>query len=141
MRTLLLFLSAPLLLAACQMSPPAPANNCTNQHGAQPINIHYGDSQLKVTPPLYKVHKNKFLKFKLIADNVAGPGGLDYGAVTVTVRSKDSKTNQWINTSGSENKGAVLTVCMPADQPLGVVEYLVDVDKVGTLDPRAEVIP
>ncbi len=144
MRHLWLILSVPLSLAACKSQPvtdPMDTFACSDDPGARPINIHYGDSQIKVTPPLYKVHKNKNLKFKLLADNQAGPGNLDYGKVKVTIRSKDAATNTWINTSGTEDKEGTLVACMPTTQPLGVVEYLVDVEKIGRLDPRAEVIP
>jgi len=61
--------------------------------------------------------------------------------VKVTIRSKDAATNTWINTSGAEDKEGTLVACMPTTQPLGVVEYLVVVEKSGRLDPRAEVIP
>jgi len=61
--------------------------------------------------------------------------------VKVTIRSKDAATNTWINTSGAEDKEGTLVACMPTTQPLGVVEYLVVVEKIGRLDPRAEVIP
>jgi hypothetical protein len=144
MRHLWLILSVLLALAACKSQPvtdPMDNFDCADDPGAQPINIHYGDSQIKVTPPLYKVHKNKNLKFKLLADNQAGPDNLDYGKVTVTISSKDTATNTWINTSGTKDKDGTLVACMPTSQPLGVVEYLVEVDKVGQLDPRADVIP
>jgi hypothetical protein len=140
MRNLWLILSVPLSLAACTSNQVMDTFNCSDQ-GGQPVNIHYGDSQIKVTPPLYKVHKNKYLKFKLIADNQPGPGGLDYATVTVSVKSKNPLTNQWINVSGTEADQGTLSACMPTTQPEGVVEYLVEVQHVGKLDPRAEVIP
>jgi len=140
MRNLWLILSIPLSLAACASNQVNDTFDCTDDTSAQPVNIHYGDSQLKVTPPLYKVHKNKYLKFKLIADNQAGPGNLDYATVKVTINSKDPLTNKWINVSGTKKADGTLLACMPTSQPEGVVEYLVEVEKVGQLDPRAEVI-
>ena len=77
MQKILLMVSAALILTACNPPPPESNNECSDQAGAQPVNIQYGDSQIKVVPPLYEVKKNKNLKFRLMADNVNGPGGLD----------------------------------------------------------------
>lgn len=140
MQKILLMVSAALVLTACNPPPPESNNECSNQAGAQPVNIQYGDSQIKVVPPLYEVKKNKNLKFRLMADNVNGPGGLDYATVNVTIKSK-GPGNQWLDISGTEEGTNPLIVCMPADQPLGEISYLVEVDQVGVLDPRVRVIP
>ncbi|MBT8047937.1 MAG: hypothetical protein HKN57_01055 [Xanthomonadales bacterium] len=154
MRKILLMLSLALLLAACASvpppvapappavsqaaPPPSPSNDCTDEPGSQPVNIHYGDSQIKVTPALYTIKTNKNLKFRLIADNVNGPGNLDYATVLVTIEGKDG-LNQWINTSGKENGTNPLVVCVPDFQQDRVVSYLVKVEEVGVLDPRVDV--
>jgi len=137
-RKILLMLSIPLLLSACVSPPMYDQTVCSDQPGSQPINIHYGDSQIKVTPPLYTINTKKKLKFRLIADNVKGPDKLDYATVKVTIKSKDS-SNNWINTSGTENGTNPLVVCVPDFQANRTVTYLVEVDKVGVLDPRVDV--
>jgi len=136
MRTLWLFLLVPFSLAAQGTS----VSDCQDNPGAHPINILYGDSQIKVVPPHYYVHPGESLRFRLISSPFSGPGGLDYGNVTVTIASKDAAANTWINQSGTDNTNGTLVACVPNDQPAGVVEYMVAVDQVGQLDPRAEVI-
>lgn len=142
MRKVFLTLIVPFALTACATPPIAEDHQCS-QPGGPPVNVMYGDSQIKVTPPLKEVKKNKYLKFKLIADNQPGPNDLDYSTVKVTIVAKDAVNKSWLNVAGTE-AGApnqTLQVCMPANQPLGVVEYLVKVEKVGVLDPRADVTP
>ena len=138
MRKILLILSIPLLLTACVTTDSYDQTVCTDARGSQPVNIHYGDSQIKVTPPLYTINTKKNRKFRLIADNVKGPGNLDYAKVKVTIKSKDS-SNNWINTSGTENGTNPLVVCVPDFQADRIVTYLVEVEDVGVLDPRVDV--
>ena len=143
MRNILILIALPLLMACAY----APMNEsaCSASTG-NPIKIHYGDSQIKVTPPKYNVKKGEKLNFKLLADPGKGPDGLDYKTVTVSIVAKDTKNKNWLNLSGKDDGPAnnVLTACMPESQPTGpdkVISYMVKVEKVGELDPRVEVTP
>jgi len=135
-----------LLLTACatpgytEISDDTPT--CTTT-GKSPVNIFYGDSQLKVEPSVVKVKKNRMIEFTLKPQKFAGidPEGVDYNEVIVAITGKKTAGN-WLNVSGKGN-GTKLEVCAPdpGGKEVRVYEYMVIVQEVGQLDPRAEVDP
>ncbi len=108
--------------------------------------IAYGDSTLVVVP-ISKIRPNTEWRFELVP--ITKPSdAIDYKNVKVEVIGKPSTVmtpgpNDWINVSGEKSTSSkgVLTLCVPATLPLNSYEYLVEVDSVGKLDPRARVIP
>ena len=139
MRKSLLFLLSPFILTACVDTDSPPPLTCT-EGGKSPVNIFYGDSQLRVEPPLVQVKKNKMIEFRLNPIKAAkDPAGVDYDDVEVTIAGKKD-TGKWLNASG-KGKSTTLQVCAPAPNTPTTYEYMVAVEKVGQLDPRAEVDP
>lgn len=141
-----LSISVGLLTAAClwACSPPPPSTTaavCTASSPKKDVTIKYGDGELSVDIKEKKVNRDDFLVFKLKPDNQLGPNNLDYKTVTVTVAGKNVASD-WIAESGSDaGSGGELLVCVPTDQAYGTYEYLIQVDQVGTLDPRVVVDP
>jgi hypothetical protein len=134
-----LFLLSPFILTACVDTDSALPLTCT-EAGKSPVNIFYGDSQLRVEPSVVKVKKNKMIEFRLNPIKAAkDPAGVDYDVVEVTIAGKN-EAGQWLNASG-KGKSTTLQVCAPAPNTLTTYEYMVIVQEVGQLDPRAEVDP
>ncbi len=116
---LLLFSMA--ALSACASMAPMGQHDCKNP-GQIPINVKYGDSELRVVPYMAHADPGDALRFKL-------DGNL---GIKVTVAGKDARA-AWIKGDGS-NK--FFFVCVPENQARGVnYEYEVTVQGVGTLDP------
>ena len=135
-------LGAAACLSACASLMKGPtASVCTSSSPKKDVTITYGDSNLSVDAKEKKVHRDDYLVFKLKPDSTKGPDGLDYKTVTVTVSGKNS-ASQWISASGSDDgSGGELIVCVPTGQAYDTYEYLVQVNEVGTLDPRVIVEP
>jgi len=140
MRKSLLFLLSPFILTACIDSEPSSIPLTCPEAGKSPVNIFYGDSQLRVEPPLVQVKNNKMIEFRLNPMKAGtDPAGVNYDDVEVTIAGKND-AGQWLNASGA-GKSTTLQVCAPAPNTLTTYEYMVTVEKVGQLDPRAEVDP
>ena len=142
MRKLLLILFTPFVVTACVTGPYAMVESCPVA-GSKLVTVHYGDSQIKVTPANVRIHQGKMLNFKLNGENKAGdPVGVNYKDVAVTIVGKTTEGKSWLWVVGSDNATGTLSVCVPEGEER-VVEYsyLVKVDKVGVLDPRATVDP
>lgn len=135
----LISILTPLALTACA-APQYNEIECSGPPQGPPVNVHYGDSQLKVTPPIFKVKKQNKIKFQLIPDKKpSDPAGVNYSTVTVTIEAKNPTAHPWLKASGNDEDDGDLVVCVPGNAQNGVVEYLVRVDEVGTLDPRVEI--
>jgi hypothetical protein len=112
--------------------------------------IVYGDSKLIVVP-VSKIHANTEWRFRLQPIKLdSDPADVNYNNVNVEIRGKPASLplppdhNAWIAASGSYNSTAAeehtLAVCVPEAAPIGTIyEYLVEVDFVGTIDPRGDV--
>jgi hypothetical protein len=99
--------------------------------GSTFVNVDFGDSNVKVNP-VANVKRNAALEFRLRA-------GQGYEDKLVTIRGKAAKDG-WISASGSDDgRDNKLIVCVPSEQAEGTYYYLVQVEDVGTLDPRANV--
>lgn len=141
-RNLLLILPLPLILAACEGSyssfVKSGKDGCPK--GGTYVNVHYGDSQLKVKP-IAKVHRGGAFEFRLKPKkSKSDPDGVDYKEVNVTVKGKDVRSD-WIEAISGTAKGkGKLVFCVKDSVALGRnYEYWVEVDQVGRLDPRADV--
>ena len=138
MKAMLLLVVAALLLSACETTAPVnrpkPSADC-EKLSPETTWIKYGDSNLSAKP-ITKIGKKSFWRFKLQPDN-NGPVDYDNAVVTIT-----SKTPQyaWLSVSGKRAESSDLIVCVPDGLELGtVVEYMISVQWVGTLDPRGVV--
>ncbi len=112
-------------------------NDCADAHGID-AQIWYGDSHLKVKHKT-NVKQDEAILFKLHPDQNSDEN-IDYKEVTVRIIGKEAK-DSWLNTSfKASDKKKERTVCVKMTKP-GEYEYLVKVDKVGTIDPRITVEP
>jgi hypothetical protein len=141
MRNLMLILLTPLALTACDLNGQDSQTNvfldCGSAHST-PIQLHYGDSQIKVTA-VTKTKRKRTLVFHLHPDKQP-TDQTDYETVNVTIEGKTPDA-QWINVDGTYDGSAQnqLEVCVPENVAIKVYEYIVKVDGVGQLDPRADV--
>lgn len=129
-------------LTACALFQPAGNDDQCSGTGMQPVNLQYGDSQLKADPALAKIKRGRNLVIMLTAiENPAtDPPGVDYKDVLVKIEGKSGEP--WLETSGSWNSTAPqhkLQICVPPSQTLGQYGYKVTIDEIGFLDPRVDV--
>jgi hypothetical protein len=135
-----LTLAAAALLPACAVQPQ------TNGPLGCPVfapnvQVRYGDSSIEVNA-LKKVKPGCRLVFQLLPDSARGPDGLDYDNVKVTIKGKEGADGaHWINFSetAANTSKRKYSATTPPDQEEGIYYYLVEVEKVGTLDPRVDV--
>ena len=102
-----------------------------------PVTVHYGDSQLWVTPPQRKVHRRGNFTLTL---QPSPPR--DFAGVNVTVVGKTAADKAWIPLKKDTYKNAPnkrIVYCVPENQAIGIYKYEIIVDEVGTLDPRVDV--
>lgn len=140
MKTLLGLAVVALALTACEapgpVKRPLPSADCEK---LSPENtwIKYGDSNLSAKP-VTKIGKKSLWRFKLQPDN---NGPIDYDSAIVTITSKTPEY-AWLSVSGKRADSSDLIVCVPDGLEIGtVIEYMISVQWVGTLDPRGEVVP
>jgi hypothetical protein len=133
-----------LLLSACDMEGKHSnsnkfmgLDNC--EDGGTWVKVHYGDSSLKVMPKI-SVKKGSGIEFRLKPSKKKSDL-VDYETVEVTIKGKATRDgkNDWITAAGTAKDNGALTLCASAD--VGDYEYLVEVEGVGTLDPRVKVDP
>ena len=151
MKRIFLVLSCSFLFTACASDggfrpKPQPGGPCGPVSGYTLTAIAYGDSSLVVVP-ISEIRPDTEWRFKLVPITKAGDP-VDYRNANVKILGKPSTSmppgpNDWIDVSGqkSTSSDGVLIQCVPATLPIGnTYEYLVEVEFVGTLDPRANVI-
>ena len=109
------------------------------------VTIHYGDSELTVTPKVAKVRQKGDFVLKLKPNKRANdPAGVNYDVVDVTVVGKTADDKVWIPSQTESYNSAAnheIVYCVPSNQAVKVYYYEVTVAKVGKLDPRARVDP
>jgi hypothetical protein len=144
MKVFIAVMVMPLLLAGCALegkhSDSLKVMNLDDcEDGGTWVNVHYGDSELKVKPKI-DVKKGSGIEFRL-KPRKQKSDRVDYENATVTVKGKASEDgkNDWIDVQGTASKDGALAVCANVDT--GGYEYLVHVEGVGTLDPRVHVDP
>lgn len=103
------------------------------------VNIHYGDSEIRVDPPLRVVHRGGVFVLKLAPNTPQ-----TYGDVKVTVVGKTASDQTLIDSrmhtyKSLKDKNYKIEYCIPDNQALGIYSYKVTVDTVGVIDPRVDV--
>ena len=102
------------------------------------VNVRYGDSKLEVQP-IANVHRGAALEFRLKPDRRESDE-VNYETVKVSIRGAKEPPAEWIDVEGSyRSTGGTLVVCVPEGVDKGTYYYEVEVEGVGTLDPRADV--
>lgn len=127
-----------LLAAGCLSACSIVETKCTDDSPRKDVTITYGDSHLSVDSKEKGVDRDDYLVFKLKPDPGKGPPPrtVDFSKVDVSIAGKDAAA-RWVSAAGSDaSSGGQLVVCVPTKQALGTYEYLIKVDKVGSLDPR-----
>lgn len=122
---------------------PITGGPCGDVSGFTLTAIAYGDSSLVVVP-ISKIRPDTEWRFEL-APITKPSDTVDYRNANVKIIGKPSTAmpgqNDWINVGGQKGTDGTLTECVPATLPIGnTYEYFVEVEFVGTLDPRANVI-
>jgi hypothetical protein len=111
--------------------------------GFTPVAIKYGDSHLVVIP-VAKIRPNSEIRFMLLPQKKPSTDLIDYENVLVSVSSADDDGDtpaDWLEVAGTYNANdKMLTVCVPANLSESTYKYIVKVDNVGMLDPRADVL-
>ena len=138
-----------LLLAGCvaqnqffdPVGRPEPVGakmDCPGSSGPD-IQVIFGDSKIFVTPHV-RVPQEGRLVIRVVPQGSPDKGP-DFGERTITLTNKDDPTS-WPNTSfkASDKNPESIVVCVK-QQPEGSYRYLVDIDGVGQIDPRIDVIP
>lgn len=101
--------------------------------------IAYGESHISVFA-LSDIARGAEWRLRLLPQR-AGPTGVDYTNVDVTIRAADLAAFPWLDHTVKQVTTPVLTICVPMSVAVGAhIKYDVIVDTVGTLDPRADVI-
>jgi hypothetical protein len=141
MHRLITVLLISILLAGCSNGKFVKINapNTCGTTGWTVTTIHYGDSHIVVLP-LSKVVKDAEFRFKLVP---TGPHRDNYQGVTVKVRGKRAEDSWFEEAEGKANvdKGFI-RVCVDGTS-LDIGDdffYIVEVEGVGILDPRARII-
>lgn len=125
-----LILVAATSLVGCAPMPESPCAGPSSRH----VTIQYGDSELRVTPPVRIVHRTGDFRLRLQPDRNESDK-VDYREVKVTVKGKAGAG--WITEQSTTfNESDTITYCVPAGEPYGEQEYEIMVESVGRLDPR-----
>ena len=128
-------------LVACVPMPPRDDGNgamdCDEPGGGvTPTNITYSNASLSATP-VTNIRLGKKWRFNLNAVGTA----YDDAIVTITGKTATAEES-WISASGTE-ADSPLVICVPDDGTLAVgdqVYYSIDVQFIGMLDPRGDVV-
>lgn len=132
-----------LLLAGCADGKFVRVNelNTCGTTGWTVTAIHYGDSRIVVLP-VSEVVKDAEFRFVLVPASKK-TDTIDYRDVTVKVKGKPPHDTWFDETAGTAASGdGTIRVCVDGASlsPGDEIAYLVEVDGVGVLDPRATVI-
>jgi len=140
MRQFMTVLLATLLITGCATNGKLIASSVPNSCGSVGHTftwIKYGDSHLGALA-FSKIGRNAEWRFRLIPDRSSGPNA--YTDAVVTISGK-TPADAWVNISGKHSSDPVLILCVPESLTVGSdVNYMIDVQAVGELDPRAHVV-
>ena len=133
------FLAVALLLCGCVVTKPptepSPDIVCDDSRH-QSTQIHYGNAELSATP-VTKISKKRKWRFNLHPKN--DHAWVDYSGAVVTITGKTPQYS-WLSASGKHSDSSELIVCVPDGLEDGtIIEYMINVQWVGTLDPRGVV--
>lgn len=99
--------------------------------------IQYGDSHLSA---LAMSDIGRKAEWRFLLQPERRPGPVPYTDAIVTVTGK-TPADAWVNVSGKHSDDPVMTLCVPDSLPVGTdVNYMISVQWVGELDPRAKVV-
>ncbi len=124
----------------------AKLKTCSGPGGTH-VNLFYGNSEIR-TAGVVHLKAGKFFAIKLMPHNdMNNRPRIDYEDLNVTISGKPdgSPSSDWLtagptsyNKAGPDNE---LVICVPEGQATGTYYYNIDIDKTGSLDPRADVSP
>lgn len=105
--------------------------------------IHYGDSRLIVLP-VSQIKPNSEFHFRLIPKVRTKSDQHNYQQMQVAITSADDDGDtpaNWLHVDGTYNDdNRVLVACIPPTLTKSEYKFMVTVQEVGQLDPRADVI-
>lgn len=150
MKTVFTILCSAILLAGCAVMPGAEEvqlstteteNSATMLGCDEPSHettwIRYGDSRL-LAKPVTRIKNKSWWQFRLQPEHnpATDTGIVNYENALVTITSKSPEQN-WLSTSGRYADSPTLSVCIPDGfEPGTVIEFTINVQWAGTLDPR-----
>lgn len=146
MKKTIVILSSLFLVSACagngrHSASAKPTGTCPGSVGATTTNVFYGDGELRITP-ISKIKANSEFRFRLKPER-RKTDPTNYENVEVEIKFKPGDPATWIDVKDSAANAAnsTLITCVPDTAQVGdVYEFFIDVDEVGKLDPRAEVV-
>jgi len=127
-----------MVMAGCATeipAPPPPPIACDEPGGGlTPTMITYGDSKLFATP-ITKIGKKEKWRINL-------NGAPDHKNAIVTITAKIlADEYKWVYASGTESADDPLIICVPDTVSVGdQIYFMISVQGVGQLDPRADVV-
>ena len=140
MRPTMTLLATLMLFSGCANSGKLILSSVPNSCGSVGHTftwIKYGDSHLGALATS-NIGRNAEWRFRLIPDSRPGPTPYTDAIVTITGK---TPADSWVNISGQHSANPVLILCVPNAITVGSqVNYMIDVQWVGVLDPRAEVV-
>lgn len=137
MKRTLVLIFVPLLLTGCVDGKFIKRNvpNTCSTTGWTITTVHYGDSYLVVIPLSEIVEDGEW---RFVLDPQDDPA---YENATVRVRGKTPADAWFVEETGTFSGDGHIKLCINNQVSVGdIVQFDVDIDGVGTLDPRARVI-
>lgn len=141
MKNTLILLLAGFFLAACAKDGKLVVQDIPNTCGGTGYSftwIKYGDSHLGALA-FTQIGRRSEWRFRLQPDR---PGGGTYSNKVVSISAKPGGSPQpWLSISGTYADDPVLVLCVPDALTVGTdIDFMIEVEDVGELDPRARVV-
>jgi len=138
-------LSAVLVLAGCASGRFVNSDDTVCNGGGYAVaKVVYGDSRIKV-PPVINLERGSEFRVKLIPkrDNIPEETATRNLEVTVVGDTANDPASVWITarttTFNDSLDGYMTPLCVPMDLSEGDYKYRVEIEVIGSLDPRAHV--
>ena len=127
-----------LISAAIFVSPAAVAkshNKDCELANKPDVILKYGAGEIWV-PAVVRAKAGQGRNFLLVA-------GKDFRDAKVTIEASgpDQAEKDWLHAEGTYSDDHILRICVPEDKAPGSYKYAVEVEGVGSIDPRFEVEP
>lgn len=138
------FLLATFMIAGCGTNEglfiDTGAQNSCGSTGYTFAGVVYGDSYIIGFPYSEVVAGAEFqIILETFGRDSAIISGLENRTVQIEGKSAGPE-DDWLNASGVYSVSDKIVICIPDTTPGGDYDYLIHVDGVGTLDPRARII-